>query len=103
MNSMNSNQQNNKLFTHGKNLVEMVFTTPVDANLTKNTPNVATIFKGMVDQHFQGNSLIYTVSSLQQNEGSKVGASMYVETDNKNYRWKLKDYHSILAAELFAL
>ena len=28
---------------------------------------------------------------------------MYVEIDNKNYRWKLKDYHYILAAELFAL
>ena len=67
----------------------MIFTAPLDANLTKSTLNVAKTFKGIVDQHFLGKKLIYTNGSLLQNEGSKVGASMYVETDNKNYRLKL--------------
>ena len=53
-------RQAEKQVSHPWQNLEMIFTTPLDANLTNGTLNVATIFKGIVDQHFQANSVIYT-------------------------------------------
>ena len=45
---------------HPRQNLEMIFTTPLDVNLTNSTLNVAKFFKGIVDQNFQANSVIYT-------------------------------------------
>ena len=85
-------------------LPEIIFPSPINSDLNKESNNAAEILANIVETSFQGRQLIYTDGSLIKGEVQReVGAGMYVQQAQLKYKWKLAEWHTILFAELFAL
>ena len=82
---------------------EVVFSSSLDPNLTKSSPNATAVLRSLISRNFQDREEIYTDGSLIQGSVTLVGAGMFVLSQQLKFRWKLSEYHSVISAELFAI